>query len=217
MDDVIQLAVQTHRGKKDKAGHPYILHVIRVMFKMKSEEEKIVGVLHDVVEESSVTLDRLKDLGYSDQIVQAIDYLTWRKDQESYEQYVRRLKSDSLAVAVKRADLADHLVPSIDGGSTWLEKNYPELYERYRKALIEVGCCKVLGRDGFDVEAGMYPLGEYSSEFEALEAAYKRLEELEETRPSSNSGGQNPNGIQDRVYVETPDGKVKRIMPQLKK
>lgn len=91
LEDAILLAAQSHRGQKDKVGRPYILHVLIVMFRLDSEEERIVGVLHDIVEETTVTLDRLKALGYSDRIVDAIGCLTWRKDKESYEDYVRRL------------------------------------------------------------------------------------------------------------------------------
>jgi hypothetical protein len=135
LEDAILLAAQSHLGKKDKAGHPYILHVLAVMFKLDSDEERIVGVLHDIVEETSVTLDRLRVLGYSDRIVEAIDCLTWRKNQEDYAAYIKRVKLNGLAATVKRADLADHLAPSIDGGQTWLQKNHPDLHERYLRAL----------------------------------------------------------------------------------
>ncbi|MGB6680620.1 MAG: hypothetical protein WBF08_04765 [Candidatus Bathyarchaeia archaeon] len=180
---------------------------------LKSDEERIVGVLHDVVEESGVTLDHLRELGYSERVVKAIDFLTWRKDQESYEGYIRRLKVDPLAVSVKRVDLVDHLAPSVEGGPGWLEKNHPKLYKRYQKALLEIGVWKVLGKDAFDIEAEMYPLGEYRSKREALKAAYRRLEDLEETQPTSDSGEQSLDGIQDRIYIKTPEGKIYHITP----
>lgn len=210
LEDAILLAAESHRGQKDKVGDPYVLHVLRVMFRLKSDEERIVGVLYDIVEETHVTLDRLKALGYSDRIVEAIGYLSWRKDEEDYKEYVRRLKPNDLAAEVKRADLGDHLAPSIDRGPTWLEKNYPELYKRYIWALSELGQWKVLGQDAFDMEAGMYTVGEYFTQYEALNAAYRCLEKLEEEQPTSSSGGQR--GIQDRVYFEAPDGKIERVM-----
>lgn len=213
LDDSILLAVQAHHGKKDKLNRPYILHVLRVLFMLESDEERIVGVLHDVVEESDVSLDRLRELGYSERVVKALDLLTRRKDQESYEGYISRLKVDPLAVSVKRADLVDHLAPSVEGGPGWLEKNHPRLYKRYQKALLEIGIWKVLGKDASDIEAEMYPLGEYRSKREALKAAYRRLEHLEETQPTSDSDGQNPDGIQDRIYLKTPEGKIYRITP----
>lgn len=211
LEDAILLAAESHRGKKDKAGHPYVLHVLRVMFRLESDEERIVGVLHDIGEETPMTLDRLKALGYSDRIVDAIGYLTWRKVQENYQEYIRRLKSNGLAAAVKRADLADHLAPSIDEGSTWLEEHHPELHKRYLWALSELGRWKVLGQDSFDMDAGMYTKGEYITETEALHSAYKYLEELEDLQPTSESGGQRPGGLQDRVYIKAPDGNLRRI------
>lgn len=213
LDDAILLAVEAHRGRKDKAGRSYILHVLRVMLMLEPDEERIVAVLHDVVEESDVSLDRLRALGYSERVVKAIDFLTWRKDQESYEGYIGRLKVDPLAVSVKRADLVDHLTPSVEGGPGWLEKNHPNLYKRYQKALLEIGVWKVLGKDAFDIEAEMYPLGEYRSKREALKAAYRRLEDLEETQPTSDSSGQSPDEIQNRIYIKTPEGKIYRITP----
>lgn len=213
LDDAILLAAQAHHGKKDKLNRPYVLHVLRVMLMLESDEERIVGVLHDVVEESGVTLDRLRELGYSERVVKAIDLLTWRKNQESYEGYIGRLKVDPLAVSVKRADLVDHLAPSVEGGPDWLEKNHPNLYKRYKNALSEIGVWEVLGKDAFDIEAEMYPLGEYRSKREALKAAYRRLEDLEETQPTSDSDRQSPDGIQDRIYIKTPEGKIYRITP----
>jgi len=144
LENAILLAGQAHLGQKDKAGQPYVLHALRIMFMLDSEEERIVGVLHDLVEQTEVTLDRLKTLGYSERIVQAIDQLTWRKQQESYEEYIKRLLSDPIAASVKRADIADHLTPSIDGRLTWLEKNHPELYRRYKAALSILGGWRVL-------------------------------------------------------------------------
>ena len=211
LEDAILLAAESHRGKKDKAGNPYILHVLIVMFRLESDEERIVGALHDIVEETSVTLKRLKALGYSDRVVDAIDCLTWRKKRETYKEYLKRLKPNDLAAAVKRADLADHLTPSINGGPTWLEKHYPKLYKRYVWALSKLGRWKVLGQDAFDTKAGMYTKGEYITETEALHAAYKYLVDLDETQPASESGGQRSGGLQDRVYIEAPDGKIRRI------
>jgi (p)ppGpp synthase/HD superfamily hydrolase len=72
------------------------------MFRLGSDEERIVSVLHDIVEETDVTLEQLKELGYPDRIVEAIDYLTWRKEQETYDQYAQRLKLNPLAANVKR-------------------------------------------------------------------------------------------------------------------
>jgi (p)ppGpp synthase/HD superfamily hydrolase len=115
LDDAILLAVQTHRGQRDKYGQTYILHPLRVLLRLKTAEERIVGVLHDVVEDTRhkpnpVTLDDLRRMGYSKRVVAAIDSVTIR-DGESYDDFIRRAKSNPLARQVKLADLQDNLDP----------------------------------------------------------------------------------------------------------
>jgi len=138
LDDTILLAAQKHHGQKDLAGAPYVMHVLRVMFRLRQNDERVVAVLHDLVEETDVTLELLKELGYPDRIVEAVDHLTWRKGQESYDQYIHRLKLNSLAISVKKEDVKDHLAPDYDGSVGWLEENRQDLYERYRKVLMEL-------------------------------------------------------------------------------
>ena len=72
----IQIAVQAHMGQKDKGGEPYILHPLRIMFKMHTDLERMVAVLHDVVEDSEWTLNQLRDEGFPDQVLAAVDCLT---------------------------------------------------------------------------------------------------------------------------------------------
>lgn len=216
LEDAILVAVKAHRGQVDKAGQPYILHPFRVMFCLETDEERIAGMLHDVIEQSSITLSRLKAMGFSRKGVEALDHLTWRKARESYQQYIDRVRLNPLAVTVKIADLRDHLAPSIDGDKTFLQKEHPELYNRYREALSRLGRWKLLGLDASDHDAEMYLIAEYDTETAALEASYKKLEELEQLQPTSQSGGQAPEGIQDRVFIKGPDGNVKRILPPTK-
>lgn len=108
LERAIAIAVQAHYGQKDRSGAPYILHPLRVMFRLRSEEQRIVAILHDVVEDSDWTLDRLRAEGFPAAVVQAIDCVT-RRPEESYEAFVERSKSDPLARAVKLADLDDNL------------------------------------------------------------------------------------------------------------
>ena len=108
LDRAIVFATVAHAGQLDKAGQPYILHPLRVMFSMFTLEEKIVGVLHDVVEDTTLTLDLLSR-NFPTEIVIAVDALTHR-DGEIYEDYIVRIKSSSsLAVRVKLADLKDNM------------------------------------------------------------------------------------------------------------
>ena len=73
LEKAIEIAVRAHAGQVDKAGQPYILHPIRVMLRMGSEAERITGVLHDVIEDSDVTLEDLRDEGFDAAILEALD------------------------------------------------------------------------------------------------------------------------------------------------
>jgi (p)ppGpp synthase/HD superfamily hydrolase len=108
LEDAIILAASAHRGQRDKAGRPYILHPLRMMLRLQTDEERLVAVLHDVVEDSDVTLDDLRRQGYGERIVAAVDHLT-RREGESYDDFVARAAADPLARAVKVADLEDNL------------------------------------------------------------------------------------------------------------
>lgn len=108
IEDAIALALQAHRGQLDRAGQPYILHPLRVMMLVSGSEARIVAVLHDVVEDTPTTLDDLRALGYSEAIVTAVDHLT-RRDDETYEQFIERIKPHPLARHVKLADLMDNM------------------------------------------------------------------------------------------------------------
>ena len=73
LEKAIEIDVRAHAGQVDKAGQPYILHPIRVMLRMGSEAERITGVLHDVIEDSDVTLEDLRDEGFDAAILEALD------------------------------------------------------------------------------------------------------------------------------------------------
>ncbi len=108
LDDAITLAVQAHHRQKDKAGAPYILHPLRVMLRMKTEEEMTAAILHDVIEDTQHTLQELRDAGYSEAVVEAVDALT-RRDNESYEEFTQRVKQNPMARRIKLADLEDNM------------------------------------------------------------------------------------------------------------
>jgi (p)ppGpp synthase/HD superfamily hydrolase len=108
LEHALSLAVDAHKGQLDKAGQPYILHPLRVMFRLTGETEQIVGILHDVVEDSDTTLDDLRQMGYSEEIVTALDHVT-RRESETYEEFVQRSLQNPLARRVKQADLEDNM------------------------------------------------------------------------------------------------------------
>ena len=106
----LQIAADAHQGQKDRFGQPFILHPIRVMLRMdpSCKDELTVALLHDVVEKSSLSLIDLGEAGFSQAILDAVELLT-KRPEEPYLEYIRRLRGNVLAVAVKRADLEDHL------------------------------------------------------------------------------------------------------------
>ncbi len=130
LEDVIALAVDAHRGQLDKAGQPYILHPLRVMLRLESEVEKVVGVLHDFLEDTRYTPEQLRKRGYSDEVLGALDCLT-RREGETYEAFVQRIKPNPLARRVKLADLADNMDVT---RLTTLGKEDLDRLNRYHKA-----------------------------------------------------------------------------------
>lgn len=108
LEKALQIALKAHEGQKDKAGSPYILHPLRLMLDMGSESERIVAVLHDVLEDSPFTADQLRSQGFSDEIIAALECLT-RGAGESYTDFIERAKSNPLARRVKMADIEDNM------------------------------------------------------------------------------------------------------------
>lgn len=108
IERAIEIAVEAHKGQRDKAGRPYILHVLRVVAAMKTDEECAVAALHDVLEDcADWSFLRLKDEGMSMAVIDAVDALTKRKG-EAYDDYLRRVERCHLARKVKIADLRDN-------------------------------------------------------------------------------------------------------------
>lgn len=134
IEDAIRLALDKHHGQVDKGGAPYILHPLRIMCAMQTETEQIVAVLHDVVEDSDVTLGDLRRMGFSDEIVDAVDHLS-RRDGESYEAFIQRIKPHPLAVRVKLGDLRDNMDIRRAGQ---LDEKALERFQRYQKAWFEL-------------------------------------------------------------------------------
>ena len=108
LEKAIAIAVEAHRGQRDRYGLPYILHPIRVMCRMDNTPGKIVGVLHDVVEDTDWTFKDLEEEGFPSAITQALDSVT-KREGEAYEDFVKRSASNPLGRKVKLADLEDNM------------------------------------------------------------------------------------------------------------
>jgi guanosine-3',5'-bis(diphosphate) 3'-pyrophosphohydrolase len=136
LEDALILAADKHRGQKDKAGNPYILHPLRVMHHLghaATPEERLAAVLHDVVEDCDVTLADLRALGYAEAVVAAVDALTKRPEEEDdYFAAIRRAGADPIARRVKIADLTDNLDLSRIAAPS--ARDHARI-ERYRQAL----------------------------------------------------------------------------------
>src|SRR5262245_33479920 len=107
IEKALQIAAKAHDGQKDKEGRPYILHAIRVMMGCPDPDAQIVGVMHDVVEDTAVTHEELAAAGFSPEVLAAIRLVTHAKN-EPYADYVVRCKANRLARQVKLADLTDN-------------------------------------------------------------------------------------------------------------
>lgn len=98
------ICLQAHKGQTDKGGNPYWIHPVAVCDKCTTPEEKIVALLHDVIEDTSVTLTDLATYGFDIDIILAVDAIT-KREYESYEKYLYRVKANPIARVVKLADL----------------------------------------------------------------------------------------------------------------
>lgn len=118
----IEIAISAHNGQLDTHnGRPYIEHPFRVMNAGHTLQEKIVGVLHDVVEDTDWTLNKLKAEGFTNEIVDGIDAVT-RRDNESYDDYIIRVQTNPLGIRVKLNDLTDNM-----DIRRWKEVQYQDL------------------------------------------------------------------------------------------
>ena len=104
----IAIAAEAHQGQQDKAGAPYVLHPLRLMLRMHTEAEMMAAVLHDVVEDTPWTLEQLRQEGFSEEVLAAVEAVTHRAG-ETYEAYLARAAADPIARKVKRADLEDNM------------------------------------------------------------------------------------------------------------
>ena len=121
----LTIAMKAHAGQVDKAGEEYINHPLRVA-KGFIGELRIVALLHDVVEDSDITLDQLREEGFSDAVISALDAVT-KREGELYDEFIGRIKENPMAVQVKLADLKDNMDLS----------RLPELTERDLQRVVK--------------------------------------------------------------------------------
>ena len=141
LSKAIKIATDAHDGVLDKGGKPYILHPLHLMHQLMFDTElAIIAVLHDVVEDSGWTIDELRDEGFPDRVLEALDLLT-HKPEDSYETYIIAISDNYDAIRVKRKDL-EH-----NSDITRLKGVTPKDLERmkkYHKAFMFLGAAKLL-------------------------------------------------------------------------
>ncbi len=104
--DIAKLA---HEGQTDKSGAPYFGHVERVSSMGQTLDEKIVGMLHDLIEDTDWTFEMLAAEGFAPHIIDALRLVTKLSEDEPYDDFIERIATNPLAVAVKLNDLRDNM------------------------------------------------------------------------------------------------------------
>lgn len=132
-EKALMIAIQAHSGQTDKQGKPYILHPLAVASQLDSLELKTIALLHDTIEDSWVSKEFLLDNGIPEELVEVIALLTKPKDMP-YEDYLRRVKTNPMALAVKKADLAHNTSPERAEG---LNDHRRAKYELAKRILSE--------------------------------------------------------------------------------
>ena len=105
----IAFASECHKDQLDKGGKPYILHPLRMMMRLRTNDEELmaIAVLHDVVEDCGVTYGQLKQLGMTDRVIEGVKFLT-KVEGITYEQFIVNMTNNIDAMLVKREDLRDN-------------------------------------------------------------------------------------------------------------
>ena len=136
IERAIEIAAEQHAGDTDKGGSPYVFHPLRLMFAVKKPFEKMAAVLHDVVEDTPVSLDDLRNEGFHSDVIDAIDALT-KRPSESRIEAAKRAAAKPIARMVKLADVTDNM--DLGRISEPTDKDFERLkeYVKVKKLLIE--------------------------------------------------------------------------------
>jgi (p)ppGpp synthase/HD superfamily hydrolase len=142
VEDAIALAAKAHRGQRyaSPEGEPYVFHPLRLMLRFTDPVEQMASVLHDVIEDTDLTIDDLVEAGYTTEVVAVIDCLTHRDD-ETYDDYIDRVARNDVARRVKIADVNENLannrrLPNSPANTERIGR-YTRALERLRSAVPE--------------------------------------------------------------------------------
>ena len=130
----LTIASEAHQGQSSINGEPYILHPLRLLIKSKNNEERIIAVLHDVIEKSNIRLSDLKNRGFDQNIISSIDSLSRRKS-ESYSDYIVRIMQNRISIKIKLLDLADNIKMHRENNENGV---YDAKINQYQNALKQI-------------------------------------------------------------------------------
>jgi hypothetical protein len=140
LETALQIALTAHAGQQDKAGRPYILHPLRVMGAMHTDEERAVALLHDVIEDGDWDRARLLEAWIPAEVAEAVETLT-KRDGEDYAAFIDRVLGNPLAARVKRADIEDNLqvlrLPTLSDADLARVAKYHAAWRQLTAALAE--------------------------------------------------------------------------------
>ena len=159
LERAIEIATEAHKGQFDKSGKDYIGHPLRVMEMGKTEDEKIVGVLHDLVEDTDWTFEMLEAEGFAPEIIAALKCVTKLSENENYDAFIERVRKNPLATAVKINDLTDNMdirrLPYLSDKDVKRLKKYLKAYKKLiGEPLYSVYACRQEHPNAFDPWTG---------------------------------------------------------------
>ena len=148
------ISFNAHKDQVDKCGMPYVYHPYHVAERMKSEISTCVALLHDVVEDTDITLDDLKAQGFPDEVINALSLLTHKKN-IPYMDYIKAIKENPIATEVKLADLGHNIDYTRIGKLEALTEADRKRLAKYGKAILllstyeyyEIRKCPLCGKD----------------------------------------------------------------------
>lgn len=132
-ETALEIALKAHKGQVDKNGVAYITHPLAVAAQLDSLELKTIALLHDTIEDTDVTAEYLLERGIPKELVEVVQLLTKPEDEE-YESYLKRVRENPMAKAVKLADLAHNTSPERASG---LNEKRRAKYELAKKIMSE--------------------------------------------------------------------------------
>jgi guanosine-3',5'-bis(diphosphate) 3'-pyrophosphohydrolase len=135
LEKAIEIAVKAHAGQLDKAGQPYILHPLRVMLAVESPHQRMAAILHDVVEDSGISIEDLADENFPEEVIEAVRALT-KEPGESRIDAAKRAVRNPIARVVKLADVADNMNLSRIAEPTEKDRERLREYRAVREILL---------------------------------------------------------------------------------